>query len=61
MIGDYVVIRHVDNGFFIEVNEYSSDKKRSKYVARNEEELYAVIQKRVFPIPISAETELDGD
>lgn len=61
MIGDFVTIRHVDNGFFIEVNEYSPDKKRNRYVARTEEELYAVIQTKVFPFTSPYETATEEE
>lgn len=48
MNGDYVTIRHVDNGFTVEMNEYSHGKQTAKLVAKDEAELYEII-KGLFP------------
>ncbi len=50
MTGDYLTIKHVDNGFSLELNPFTTSNgvRRKHCVARNEEELYAVI-KEMFP------------
>lgn len=47
---NYVSIKETDNGFIVEVNNYSQNKKRATFVARSVEELKEVLEKEVYPI-----------
>lgn len=50
---NYVSIKETDNGFIVEVNNYSQNKKRGTrgtFVARSVEELKEVLEKEVYPV-----------
>ncbi len=51
MVGDHLTVRHVENGFYLELNGYVLEKgmKRVFLVAKTEEELYEEIAK-LFPV-----------
>lgn len=50
MKDDYLSIKHVENGFVLELNPYASTPKRKgHYVARTERELHALLRE-MFPV-----------
>lgn len=53
MKGDYLTIRHVDNGFTVEMNKCGNTGKRVEKVARNEAQLHAILRE-LFPANESA-------
>ena len=62
MNGDYLSVKEVENGFVLELNEYSSDKRerRKRLVAKNAMELHALI-KTLFPETSVEVFEIPGE
>jgi hypothetical protein len=47
---NYVSIKQTNNGFIIELNNYSRDKKQGTFVATSVEHLKEILELEVYPI-----------